>query len=126
MAVFPQPVAAARSGTVRIICLREWNADHFKREQRPGVIPDAILDVAIPLSEISADTTASAVLAEAERRVGRSRYDFTNRVLCFRWLEGVGVLRRVGNSTLGKASLSLMEQVEDGDILVFFGPVERW
>jgi hypothetical protein len=115
-----------RSGAIRVVCLFEWDAEIFAKGRLPAPLPNARFDVLVPLSAIPAEATASEALAYAERQTGNRRSDFTGRVQYLRWRDGPDRYIRWGSSTLHKSSLSLMRDVEDGDILVFHAIVCRF
>jgi hypothetical protein len=112
-------------GKVRVICAESWKTELFESNHLPDKIPGLYFDVILPLADIPPDTMARDVEGLAARRAGRrGPNDWTQRVYVLRWSEGRKRFITIERSGLFKASKQLISDLQDGDILVFFGGLE--
>jgi hypothetical protein len=121
-----EPAERPRSGSIRVIYVGEWKKEVFDVERLPDVLPGALFDVWLSLSNIPVEATASELLNQAARKSGKPRPDFTNGVKYLRWSDPAGKLVLWAHSPKGRSSQRYMREVRDGDILVFDGIVDRF
>ena len=112
-------------GSLRVICVTDWDAAFLEEERVPKKLTDTEFDVSLKLADIPSGSTAREVEALAARRSGRrGPNDWTSRVTVLR-ADSPRRRIRVGTSTLRDSSLTLMSELRDGDVLVFYGGVDR-
>ena len=125
-ASFAEPAETPRPGSVRVIYVGEWKKEVFDVARLPDVLPGALFDVWLPLSDIPGEATASEVLNQAARESGKPRPDFTNGVKYLRWSGPDGKLVLWAHSGKGHGSHRYMRELRDDDILVFDGINDRF
>ena len=116
--VADQP-SPSRSGAIRVICLPKWDADLFAAGRVSDVLPNALVDVSVPLADIPPDATAGAVLADAERRTRARRSDFMHTVHYLRWNDALDKLTPWAKSSTSRGSRRFVRDIQAGDVLVF-------
>jgi hypothetical protein len=80
-------------------------------------------DVVVPLSEIPVDATAAKVLQLAEQRTAVNAPEFIAHVSVYRWNPAEKAYIWVRSSHLRERSVSLIRNLQDGDILFFYSMI---
>jgi hypothetical protein len=114
-----EPAEAPRSGSIRVIWVPEWKKERFDVERLPDVLPDAVFDVWLPLSDLPGEATAFDALSQAARRSGKRIPDFTAGPKYLRWSEAARKFIVWAHSGKGHNSQQYMHELQDKDILVF-------
>jgi hypothetical protein len=106
-----------KSGAVRILTGRESPG------RRLLGVSLSSFDVVLPLSEIPADATAAKVLKVAEQRTNVQAAVFIAHVSVYRWSTSENAYIWVKSSKIGERSVSLVRNLQDGDVLFFYSMI---